>query len=291
MHSFDLLLAAAIAGSATAAVYGQTDNWQIDSAHSTASFTLTSSSKTDRLYNLAIAKVAGRLDVDAGNPTDTVLKLNIYPAGQGSNLLGQDGAFRSATLGTLTKYTLMTFQSERAFVTPDGKLAVEGRLTALHVQRRVSITWGDDYTGPVYSDPIVDRFVGEAIFTLDIPAAMLTKGQNPNAEAVSASTVIKRADFPGLWSALRGSEWPVVVLDKNCVMPYYPGPSLRDYKGPACTGTPVLAAPHEEQQPTPPGTEGVGSIAPVPPIGDQIAIEVHIQLSRAGADLSWRPRN
>ena len=284
MHCLNLLLAGAIAAASAAPIHGQTKNWQIDSAHSTASFTLTSSSKTGRTYNLAIALVAGRLDVDPSAPADAAMSFNIFPAGQGSYLLTQDGKFRSGALGTLTKYTVLHFHSERASFAPDGKLVLTGRLTAEHVQRRASVVWSTAYTGPEYSDPDVDHFAGEAVFTLDLPTAVQKNGQSLNAGEVSASVVIKRADFPGLWSALRASKWPVVVFDEKCEMPYYPGPSLRDYKGPDCTGTPVLVSAQDGQPLTPPAIEAIGSVVPTPPEGDQIAIEVHLQLTRENLD-------
>jgi polyisoprenoid-binding protein YceI len=114
MQSLNFLLAAAIAAACPTAIHSQTGNWQIDPEHSTASLNLTSSTNAGRPYNLAIAMVAGRLDVDTSKPAHAVVSLSIFPSGQGSDLLTKDGAFRSGTFGTLTKYTLLSFQSERA---------------------------------------------------------------------------------------------------------------------------------------------------------------------------------
>jgi hypothetical protein len=222
--------------------------------------------------------------VDTSKPADAVVRFTIFPAAQGSSPLAQDGSFASGSFGTLTRYTLLSFQSDRASLAADGKLVVTGLLTAEHIQRRASINWSDAYTGPTFSDSMVDHFTGKATFTFDNPSGTHTKGQNPDSEELSASAVIKRADFPGLWSALRSSEWPVVVFDEKCEMPYYPGPSLRDYKGPDCTGKPVLVASPDGLAFTPPAIEAIGSVVPVPPTGDQIAIMVHLRLTRARAN-------
>ena len=280
MHCLNLLLAGVIAAAPAPAIHGQTSNWQIDSAHSTARFTLTSSNGKGRSYELAIAMVAGKLDVDASKPADALMSLNIYPAGQDSNLLTQDGAFRSGSLANLTNYTLLTFQSKRSFVGPDGKLMIVGDLTAVHVQRRADMMWSIAYAGPVNGDPVVNRIVGEVTCVLEMPASTIAKEQNKSPAEGSASCAIERSKFPGLWPTLRDSEWPIVVLDEVCEMPYYLGPGLKHYKGATCTGTPVTVAPYDDESLAPPAVEGIGSAVPVPPTGDQVLIHVHLQLTR-----------
>lgn len=292
MRALKILLAVAIgAAPAASAVHGQIDNWQIDSAHSITSISLNSSDQKGQPYNLAIAKVAGGLDLDATNPAKSLLSLNIYPAGQGSNLLTRDGAFQEGKLASLTKYTLLSFRSKRAFVTPDGRLEVTGHITAEHVERRTNITWSVAYSGPVYEDPTVDRISGEVTFIFEMPVSTYAKAQGTGPTEVSASAVIERASFPGLWSALRDSDWPIVVLDKNCQMPYYIGPSLRDYKGATCTGTPVMVTPYDDQSLTPSAIDSIGTTVPAPPTGNQIAIRVHLQLAPGNSDSSGRSHN
>ncbi|MGB0034897.1 MAG: YceI family protein [Candidatus Acidiferrales bacterium] len=292
MRAHKILLAVPIgAALAATAVHAQTDSRQIDSAHSTASISLNSSDQKSQPYNLAIAKVAGRLELDASKPANTLLSLNIYPSGQGSNLLTRDGAFQTGRLASLTKYTLLSFRSKRAFVTADGRLEVAGHLTAEHVQRPTNATWNVAYSGAVYEDPTVDRISGEVTFTFEMPASTYANAQGASPTEVSAFAVIERASFPGLWSALRDSDWPIVVLDKNCQMPYYIGPGLRDYKGVTCTGTPVLVTPYDDQSLTPSAIDSIGTTVPAPPTGDQIAIHVHLQLAPGNSDSSGRSHN
>lgn len=291
MNLLALLLAGALATAPIVANGPAFDPWQIDSAHSTARFTLASSSGANRPFDLAIAMVAGSFDLDASRPTDSRVSLSIYPAGEASRLLTREGALRTGGIATLSDYSVLSFQSKRAFLSPDGKLAVVGNLTLIHVQRSINVDWSNSYTGPVYGDPEVKRITGEVTFLFDIPASMRTTGPGASVDKISGISVIDRANFPGLWSALRASEWPNVVLDEVCHMPYYVGPGLKDYKGSTCTGTPVTVAPREGPQLTPPAIEAIGTIVPVPPTGDQVAIRVQLQMKRGGASPPWSSHN
>jgi polyisoprenoid-binding protein YceI len=291
MRTLDILLAAAMGTASGVAIQGQCENWQIDSAHSTASFTLSSSSQPDRSYNLAIAKVAGKLKVDTSKPADAVVQFNIYPAGQGRNLLSRDGAFRTTSLTSMPDYTLLSFQSRRAVLASSGKLVVTGELTAVHVRREALDTWSDAYTGPEYAGSVMNRIKGEATFTLEMPPATDGNAEDKSPVDISASGIIERANFPGLWSALRETKWPIVVFDEHCEMPYYIGPGLKDYSGARCTGMPVLVKLHNDGSLSPPAFESLGADVAAPPTGNQIAIQVHLQLTPASSDSSSRPEN
>jgi polyisoprenoid-binding protein YceI len=287
MNSLALLLASILATAPIVANGPTFDPWQIDSSHSTARFTLASSSGASWPYELAIAMVAGSLDWDASRPTDSRVSFSIYPAGEASRLLTREGGLRTGGIATLSNYSVLSFQSKRAFVSPDGKVAVVGNLTLIHVQRSINVDWSNSYSGPVYGNADEKRITGEVTFVFDIPASMGASGAGASAEKISGTGVIDRANFPGLWSALRDSEWPNVVLDEVCHTPYYVGPGLKDYKGATCTGTPVTVAPQESPSLTPPAIEAVGTIVPVPPTGDQVGIHVQLQMRRGGANAPW----
>jgi len=291
MNSLALLLTSILATAPIVANGPTFDPWQIDSSHSTARFTLASSSGASRPYELAIAMVAGSLDLDSSRPTDSRVRFSIYPAGEASHLLTREGALRTGGIATLSNYSVLSFQSKRTFVSADGKFAVVGNLTLIHVQRFINVDWSNSYTGPVYGDAGEKRITEEVTFVFDIPASMGANGAGASADKISGTSVITRAKFPGLWSALRDSDWPNVVLDEVCHTPYYVGPGLKDYKGATCTGTPVTVAPQESPLLTPPAIDAIGSIVPVPPTGDRVAIHVELQMRRGGASAPWSSHN
>ena len=133
----------------------------------------------------------------------------------------------------------------------------------------------------------MDRLEGPVTCALEIPLIAAANGQAGNPEAVSsASCIIERAKIPGLWSALRDSQWPLVVLDKVCEMPYYIGPGLKDYKGPTCTGTPILAAVYDYRSPSASALENIGTDVPAPPAGDQVVIHIQLRLARDNSGTS-----
>lgn len=279
MRSLEILLAGVMAAAPIAANPAGFDSWKIDRAHSIARFDLASSSRTTQPYELAVAMVAGRLHLDPSNPAGSFASLTIYPAGQGSLLLTREGALRADPAGNLSSYSVLSFQSERAFITSSGKLAIAGDLTVLHVKRSMYIQWNDGYTGPVFGDPVEKRITGQVTFEFDVPASTHASGQEKG--EISGSSVAVRAKLPGFWSSLRDSDWPPVILDKECHMPYFAA-ALKDYKGAICSGTPVVPAPHEVQQPTSPGVEAIGSVIPVGPTGDQVEIHLQLRMAQVG---------
>jgi polyisoprenoid-binding protein YceI len=282
MRSLGFLLAALFAAAPLACPRAALDPGQIDPSHSTARFSLTSSSGSTRPFELAVAMVAGTLNANPSKPRDAGGSLVIFPAGQDSLLLTREGTLRTGTLAPLSSYSVLEFQSERSFPAPNGRLAIVGELTLIHVKRRVNVDWSNSYTGPIYEDPIETRVNGEATFFFDRSASIPANGPAASADLISGETVINRANFPGLWSALRDSEWPNVVLDEICRTPYYPGPGLKDYKGATCVGRPVGVAPRDVPQVTPPGIEAIGTIVPVPPTGDQVVVHVQLRIIRDG---------
>ncbi len=154
MNLAKLAMAAAYAAAAVIGAFGQAGNWQIDSAHSTASLSLVSSRHTNRPFNIAVAMVAGELNLNQGAPTGPSLRLSIYPAGQDASLLNRDGSFRIGGLAALSRYTLATFQSRKALVTDQRKMEFTGDLTVAHVQRETAVAWSNAYAGAVSSEPV-----------------------------------------------------------------------------------------------------------------------------------------
>lgn len=291
MRLLNFFLSGVILAAPVASPGAAFDISQIDRAHSTARFSLVASNHASQPFDLAVAMVAGTLDFNPSKPADSAASLTIFPAGQASLLLTRAGGFRTGTIAPLSSYSVLEFHSKRSFVAPVGKLAIVGDLTLRHVKRRVNVDWSNSYTGPVYDDADETRVTREVTFFFDNPASLHGSGPGASAVEISGSSVIDRANFSGLWSALRDSQWPKVVLDEVCHFPYYPGPGLKDYKGSTCTGLPVNVAPRESPQITAPGLEAIGTIVPVPPTGDEVVIQVHLQMMRDGSGSTGKASN
>jgi polyisoprenoid-binding protein YceI len=289
VNAANFAMAAALAAAATCA-FGQTQDWQIDSAHSTASLSLVSSSHANRPFNIAVAMVAGVVNLDENAATGPSLRLSIYPAGQDASLLNRDGSFRTGGLAALSTYTLATFQSKKAVVTGDRKIEFTGDLMIVHVRREAAVAWSNAYAGAVSTEPVANTMMGEVTFVIDVSTLRATPGQPERSAETAAWATVPRHDFKGLVAALRDSNWPMVVLDEACRMPYYSGPFARDYHGPSCTGTPVEPAVFAEL-PYYLAADSVGTDIPVPPSGDELTILADLHLRPARSGMSAGPRN
>lgn len=220
--------------------WAQTAPQRIDSAHSTASLTVSAESGGNS-WNVGIAKVSGMVQWDEKDVTRSVFDFNIYPARQGARLLNPDGSIRSYTSAELSRYTVMTFRSDHVEADQSGRLQVHGTLTITHVEREANIDWNNAYTGPEYGSPIPHSAAGEVVFIMEIlgPPAPVHAGARSQ---ISGYATIHRREFAGLQTSMLDAVWPIVVEDEHCVMPA-PKPSLRDYSGAICTGNPIEVTP------------------------------------------------
>jgi YceI-like domain len=248
---------------------------RIDSAHSTASLSLVSS-QSGISWNVGIAKVSGTVILDNNNPGEDVLDLNIYPARQEARLLNPDGSFRKNSSADLSRYTLMSFHSSSAKQNRDGKVAVTGELTVTYVNRETSIVWSDAYSGPDYGEPVAQRWTGEVTFVLGAPTPVPPTAIKKSKQ-ITALAILNRQDFPGLRTAWLEAIWPIVVEDEHCEMPPVK-PSMRDYSGAVCTGTPIEVTPLSRPQ------QRIGADYPGPnevtaPESDAATILIHLRLA------------
>jgi hypothetical protein len=140
-----------------------------------------------------------------------------------------------------TDQTLLTFKSTRILRTGNGRLEVIGDLTLTRAERTVTATATEAYAGPVYGDPVIHNVTREITFLFPglnsasfseslTPAARQTRGV---LEVVAAARV-DREEFPELLSAIKETNWPPVVQNKDCHMPSTVGEA---YSGAVCTGT------------------------------------------------------
>ncbi len=271
-----VLLVSLCAAYTAATSFAQAARWQIESAHSTARVSLVSSNGATRPFDLALAMVAGYMNLDESKISQSSLRLSIQPAGQ-DQLLNPDGTFRKDALANLSSYTLMSFQSKTADATSDHKIEFTGDLTVTHTQRESAAAWSPDYSGAAPTEPVVNTFTREVTFVVDQSNLTVALDRRTQRAEISSLAVVPRQNFPELLAAVRDSTWPPVVLDEECQMPYYPGFDLRAYTGATCTGSLVAATPTSE----PPyyvTPNKVGTKVAVPPSGDEIRIVTNLHL-------------
>jgi polyisoprenoid-binding protein YceI len=280
-----LAAVAALSILATSLSFGQAEGRQVDPAHSTADLSLVSSNNGALSLDVGIAMVAGRMTLNKGKPAESSLYLSLYPARQQSRLLKPDGEFRGGVLAELGRYTLMSFQSRQAAATAEHKIAFSGDLTVVHVQRESNVAWNDAYSGSVTDEPRIDKMTREVTFVVDVASLQNSQATGQNFE-ITAVAGIERRNFPGFVSALRDSDWPVVVLDEKCEMPYYPALTARDYSGPVCMGKAIETRPSAEVYYAIPNKAGTKVWAL--PTGDELEIVAHLQLEPTGSAGSRR---
>ena len=252
--------------------WAQPQRLQIDSEHSTARLTLISANGTNSL-DAGIARVSGIVKLDSGTPGEDFLDLTIYPAHQGSRLLNPDGSLRNHGSADLSRYTVISFHSDHAASSRDGRLEIIGQLTINYFKRQPIIDWNNAYSGPSYDGLVQQSATHTATFILDWQSISVA---GPFPDHISAETTIARQDFPNLRTSLLDSVWPLVVEDEHCEMPPTRA-DMRDYSGAICTGTPVLPTP--PAQPTEYYFAGdyPGATQTSPP-SDRANINLHLRL-------------
>jgi hypothetical protein len=238
---------------------------------------------------MALTMGAGRMNLYPSNVSQSWLRLSIYPADQDS-LLNPDGSFRKDALANLPSYTLMSFQSKRASAANDHKIEFTGDLTVTHVQRESAVAWSPDYSGAVPTQPVVNTLTREVTFVVD-ETAWATQDEHNRRGEISALATVARSGFPELVATLRDSNWPPVVLDRHCQMPYYPGIGQRDYSGAICEGS-LVAGTSTSEPPYYVVPNKVGTtVAAALPSGDEIRIVVNLHLQPVSSTESGANHN
>lgn len=196
-----IVLILAIATVVAVPAVAKEGNWKLDADHSTARILLGANA-----FNIGVARVGGNVELDAAEPTNSVLDLSLDPAG------GQ----------------LITFKSRRATMSRDGKLVVSGDLTLSPAVRELTADIGrEDYHGPVYGEPIMQTVTREVTFVLP----MSDRGEQAE---TTAEANIFRENFPELFAAVADADWQPVIQDGACETRLG-----EDYAGRLCAGTVV----------------------------------------------------
>jgi hypothetical protein len=178
-------------------------NWKLDADHSTARILLGANA-----FNIGVAHVGGKVELDAAESTNSVFDLSIDPA----------------------EGKLITFKSRRAAMNPDCKLEVSGDLTLSRVVRQVILNPAEDYSGPVYGEPTQQTVARKITFVVPM------SDRGGQAE-ITAEANLFRENFPELFAAVTDVNWQPLIQDKACEVP----PAAEDYAGAVCTGTVVEA--------------------------------------------------
>lgn len=196
-----IVLSLAIALVVAAPAIAKENGWKLDADHSTARILLGANA-----FNIGVARVSGKVELGPTQPTNSILDLSIDPAGG----------------------KMIAFKSRRATMSPDGKLEVSGDLTLSRVVRQAILNPGEDYSGPVYGEPLMQTVTREVTFAFPM------SDQAKQAEITGEARMFGE-DFPELYAAVTETNWQLVIQDKACELP----PAGEDYAGALCSGTVV----------------------------------------------------
>jgi hypothetical protein len=241
------------------------------------------------LVNTGVARVTGRVELDAHDPDHSILDLSIYPADEDwQRALSPEGTLLTGYAPDGTDQTLLTFKSKHIRRTETGQLEVIGDLTLSRVERTVTAIPSEGYAGPVYSNPVIHTDMREVAFLFpSVSASSLSVSLTPAAlqsyvPELVGSARIGREDFPGLSAAIKDTNWPSVVRNKVC---FFPSTMGKDYSGARCTGT-VIAATRDDS--CHPGTVGEDYSGPLctPPTGNQTTIVLDLKLRNTAIEPS-----
>lgn len=225
-NKFARLALGAVAASLLALpAFAQSADWRVDTNHSSARIIIQAHSRGESSITLGASAASGSFRLDNSNPSNSSLQFDLYPAGAASQAAADDPV----------ETAHLAFRSEKALLTPDGKLKLTGKLTVSNVVREVQLEGNEAYSGPVETGRVVYQATREASLILSIPA--LPRGGRVDGFAdVSTSLNISAEDFPELVNEVLSTNWPAIAQEPNCTTSSSVG---EDYSGTLCTGTEV----------------------------------------------------
>ncbi len=198
---------------------------QIDSKRSTAHLYLISADGSNSV-NVGVARVSGGSSLDSSEP---VLSFIIYPENEHAQPLTSTQTDKIAA-----NYAEMSFQSTRIVQANDGNLEVTGDLVLTQIERPAIVNPSEAYAGAEFGDPLVRTLSQEVMLVV---VAAIGTGAEPDDLSISGTALVRHENFPELLGAILRTNWPLVVQDKMCEMPFTVG---EGYYGPLCSGTPIL---------------------------------------------------
>jgi polyisoprenoid-binding protein YceI len=216
------------------------DTWVLDSNRSNARLFQGSRANSESV-NTGVARVTGKVKLDANDLDTSFFDLSIYPADENwGKVLSPEGALPMGYIPDATDQTLLIFTSTRILRAENGRLEVVGDLTLTQVERTVTATPTEAYAGPVYGDPVIHNVTREITFLFpSVSAAHLSGPSTPAVQQtrgvleVMGAARVGREEFPELLSAIQDTNWPSVVQNEHCQASYSGGGE--GYGGPVCT--------------------------------------------------------
>jgi len=256
-----LAMSAAAASLLALPAFAQSAEWRVVSDHFSACVVARSQScDGDASTALGAAAASGILRVNNSNPANSTFEFDLYPSGSGAHL---------------------TFRSEKASLTADGKLKLSGTLTVSRMVREMQLEGNETYSGPVETGRVVSQSSREESIILPIPVAAkgMLRGQPAD---VSASLIISDEDFPELGNEMLAGNWPAKAQDGKCEAT---AGSSEDYAGTLCTGFGVDARPITRTA-TSFGEDYPGAGADSVHPAQIVALALHLRLAQQGEQLS-----
>jgi hypothetical protein len=235
--------------------------------------------------NAGVAHVTGKVKLDTNDLDKSIFDLSIYPADEyWSHALSANGALPTGYVPDATDQTLLTFKSMHILRTGNSKFEVIGDLILTRVERTITAAPTEAYAGPMYGNPVIHADTREIKFQFSPLSAALLPGpltpatlQNKGAQEIVGSARVGHEDFPELLGAIKETNWPSVVQNKDCHMP-----SLgEDYSGAQCTGTLIAATSDDNcHMPASVGEDYSGLLC-TPATGTQTTIVLDLKLLHA----------
>jgi hypothetical protein len=149
------------------------------------------------------------------------------------------------------------------------------------VERTVIAAPTEAYAGPVYSDPVIHNETRQIEFLFSSLSTAPLSGpltpvtlQNKGVREIVGSARVSHEDFPQLLGAIKQTNWPSVIQNKDCR-----APSLgEDYSGTQCTGK-LIAATHNDNCHMPASVgEDYSGLVCTPATGNQTTIVLDLKL-------------
>src|SRR5579862_5544811 len=130
------------------------DTWILDSSKSNARLFQGSRANSNSV-NSGVARVTGKVKLDANDLDASVFDLSLYPAHEDWEL---------ALIPDACDQALLTFKSTRILRRGNGQLEVIGDLTLTRVERNGPLVRSENYAGRVYGDPVIRNETREITF-------------------------------------------------------------------------------------------------------------------------------
>jgi polyisoprenoid-binding protein YceI len=269
------------------------DTWILDASTSNARL-FQGARANSELVSSGFGRVTGKVKLDTNDLDASFFDLSIYPADEDwGHVLSPEGTLPTSYVPDATDQTLLTFKSTRILRTGTGRLEVVGGLTLTHVDRDVTASPTEAYAGAVCGDPVIHNETREITFVFPSVSAEHLSGpltpailQKRGVLEIVGLAHVDHGESPELLSAMKETNWPAVVQNKECHMPSTVG---RNYSGAACTGTAVAATSDNNCDGLVSAREDYSGPQCTPGTGNQTTIVLDLKFLHKVSDPSVEP--